>query len=599
MVNYASRLEYAVTNTDINKIDYGQIFLLARTEFRLPNKVMIIRIITLIFLSYFTYSKPANAQINPQPVIPTPQPLPRVDPLPPPDDLLQPPEAPSTFPSSPPLQVPGKITVTQFAVVGSTVFSPTQLATVLQPFTSRPIAFAELLEAQAAVTQLYFDRGYVTSGAFIPPQTLQDGTVVIEVVEGQVEEIEIAGLKRLNSGYIRSRIESSIEAPLNQNQLFQSLQLLQLDPLIQKLSVNLTAGSRPGLSRLEVAVEEAPAFFAQISADNLRSPSVGTVRRQVQVSHNNLTGFGDRLNATYYNTEGSNTLDDFSYTIPINAKNGTISLRHRRTRSEIIEEPFDELDIDTKSRTYEVGFRQPIYQTPTTEITLGLTGSLEESKTTLLGEPFPGSVGAEDDGEIRISSVRFFQEYAARTTKDVFVARSEFSFGINVFDATVNQRAPDSRYFSWRGQAQYLRLLAPDTVFLVRSDIQLAPRSLFPQEQFSLGGGLSVRGYRQDALLADNGVFISSEFRLPIMRVRDWNTTLQLTPFFDFGTVWNSNELEFSEPTLASTGVGLRLQVGTRFSAQLDWGIPLIDIDTNGDSWQEDGIYFYLKYRAF
>ncbi|NEN89097.1 MAG: ShlB/FhaC/HecB family hemolysin secretion/activation protein [Okeania sp. SIO3H1] len=558
---------------------------------------MIVWIIILISLSYVSTSEPAIAQTTPRPVNPNPQPIPQVEPLPPPDDLLQPP--PTQLPQSPPLQIPGQITVTQFVVVGSTVFSSTELAEILEPFTDRPISFAELLEAQTAVTQLYFEGGYVTSGAFIPPQTLQDGKVTIEVIEGVVEEIEISGLKRLNSGYIRSRIESGIKTPLNQDDLFQSLQLLQLDPLVERLSANLTAGSRPGLSRLEVEVEEAPAFFAQLSADNLRSPSVGTVRRQVQLSHSNLTGFGDRLNATYYNTDGSDTLDDFSYTIPINSKNGTISLRHRRTSSEIIEEPFNELDIETNSRTYEMSFRQPIYQTLSKEIALGLTGSVEESKTTLLGEPFPGSVGAEDDGEIRISSIRFFQEYTSRSTNDVFVARSEFSLGINAFDATVNSNAPDGRYFSWRGQAQYLRLFATDTVFLVRSDIQLAPRSLFPQEQFSLGGGLSVRGYRQDVLLGDNGLFISSEFRFPILRVREWDATLQLTPFIDFGTVWNSNDVELVEETLSSVGVGLRIQVGTRFSAQLDWGIPFVDIDTNGDSLQEDGIYFYLKYRAF
>ncbi|NEQ39699.1 MAG: ShlB/FhaC/HecB family hemolysin secretion/activation protein [Okeania sp. SIO3I5] len=560
---------------------------------------MIVWIIILIFFSYFSTSNPAIAQITPRPINPNPQPLPQIEPLPPPDDLLQPQPVPSLPPQSPPLQIPGKITVTQFAVIGSTVFSPTELAEVLKPFTGRPISFAELLQAQTTVTQLYFDHGYITSGAFIPPQTLQDGTVVIEVIEGQLEEIEISGLKRLNSSYIRSRIEPGIQTPLNQNQLFQYLQLLQLNPLIERLSANLTAGTRPGLSRLEIEVEEAPAFFAQLSADNLRSPSVGTIRLQGTISHNNLTGLGDRFNVTYYRTEGSNTLDELSYTIPINSKNGTISLRHRRTNSEIIEAPFDELDIDTNSRTYEMSFRQPIYQTPSTEIALGLTGSVEESQTTLLDEPFPGSIGAEDDGEINISSLRFFQEYTFRSTKDVFVTRSEFSLGINIFGATVNNQERDGRYFHWRGQVQYLRLLAPETVFLVRSDIQLAPISLFPQEQFSLGGGLSIRGYRQDALLADNGMFISTEFRFPILRARNWDATLQLTPFVDFGTVWNSNELELIEDTLSSVGAGLRFQIGSRFSAQLDWGIPFIEIDTNGDSLQEEGVYFYLRYRAF
>ncbi|NEP79255.1 MAG: ShlB/FhaC/HecB family hemolysin secretion/activation protein [Okeania sp. SIO3B3] len=579
---------------------------------------MIVWIIILISLSYLSTSEPATAQTTPRPVNPNPQPIPEGEPLPPPDDLLQPPPVPSPSPQSPPLQIPGKITVTQFVVVGSTVFSSTELAEILEPFTDRPISFAELLEAQTAVTQLYFDGGYVTSGAFIPPQTLQDGTVTIEVIEGIVEAIEISGLKRLNSGYIRSRIEPGIKTPLNQDDLFQSLQLLQLDPLVERLSANLTAGSRPGLSRLEVEVEEAPAFLAQLSADNLRSPSVGSFRRQIQLSHSNLTGFGDRLNATYYNTEGSDTLDDFSYTIPINPKNGTISLRHRRTSSEILQEFFDvdedvdrvNIELETNSRTYEMSFRQPIYQTLSKEIALGLTGSVDESKTTFNGDPFPDI----SDGEVTISSVRFFQEYTSRSTNDVFVARSEFSLGINDFevsdldangfnangfDPNLNREVPDERYFSWRGQAQYLRLFAPDTVFLIRSDIQLTPRSLFPQEQFSLGGGLSVRGYPQSALIADNGLFISSEFRFPILRVREWDAVLQVTPFVDFGTVWNSSEVELDEETLSSVGVGLRIQVGTRFSAQLDWGIPLVDIETNGNSLQEDGIYFYLKYRAF
>jgi len=40
--------------------------------------------------------------------------------------------------------------------------------------------------------------------------------------------------------------------------------------------------------------------------------------------------------------------------------------------------------------------------------------------------------------------------------------------------------------------------LAPDTLLLVRGNVQLADRALVPIEQFSLGGLESVRGYRQD-----------------------------------------------------------------------------------------------------
>ena len=48
---------------------------------------------------------------------------------------------------------------------------------------------------------------------------------------------------------------------------------------------------------------------------------------------------------------------------------------------------------------------------------------------------------------------------------------------------------------------------------------------------------------------------------------------------------------------LPSLGVGLNFSMGTRFNARLDWGIPLVDIEAEGDSLQEDGVYFSLDYN--
>ena len=44
---------------------------------------------------------------------------------------------------------------------------------------------------------------------------------------------------------------------------------------------------------------------------------------------------------------------------------------------------------------------------------------------------------------------------------------------------------------------------ATEALFVVRSDVQFATTDLVPLEQFGLGGLRSVRGYRQDALLAE------------------------------------------------------------------------------------------------
>ena len=363
---------------------------------------------------------PANAQtiIPKDPtVLPIPQPLPEPQTLPPLEELLSTPgQTPGiTQPSLE--QIPGKITVTQFEVIGNTVFSRTELTKVLEPFTNKSISFAELLKAQAAISQLYIKSGYITSGAFIPPQELKNGVVKIQVIEGQVESINITGLQKLKAGYLRSRLGLATKTPLNQNRLLQSLQMLQLDPLIANLSAELAAGSRPGISTLEIKVREAKAFSAQVSIDNQRSPGVGSFRRQLQINHNNLLGFGDRFHFGYINTDGSNSLDDLSYSIPINPYNGNISLNYSLTNSNVIEKPFNTLDIQSESRNYQITYRQPLKQTPNEEFSLGLTASRQESQTSLLNLPFPLSIGANEQGETKISALHFFQEYTQRNSQ--------------------------------------------------------------------------------------------------------------------------------------------------------------------------------------
>ena len=533
-----------------------------------------------------------------QPSFPSPSPSPEIpQQLPPPDQLLQPPQTtPPPSENSP--GVPQSITVERFEVLGSTVFSPEQLAKVLAPFTNRPISFAELFQARAAITQLYFDNGYITSGAYIPPQALQGKVVQIQVLEGGLESIQITGTRRLNPNYIRRRVALGTNKPLNRDRLLQALQLLQLNPLISNISAELSAGTRPGQSILEVQVSEAQSTTVQAAIDNGRVPAVGSFRRNIQLNEGNVLGIGDRISFGYNNTDGSNAIDT-SYSLPLNPRNGTLTLGYGTTSSQVIEPPFDRLDIKSESRYYDISLRQPIIQTPSQELAVGLSASRLESETSLLGEPFALSQGADDKGRTRISALRFFQEWTQRNTRQVIAVRSQFNLGIGAFDATINEERPDSRFLSWQGQAQWVRLLAPETLFLLRGNVQLSATSLVPLEQFTLGGLQSVRGYRQDLLLTDNGAFASAEVRLPVLRLANGRGVLQVAPFVDLGTTWNSGRAAPDTNSLASVGLGLVWQQSNRFTARLDYGIPLISVSSTERTWQENGLYFSVFYNPF
>ncbi len=537
------------------------------------------------------------AQLPPQP--PSLSPFPEIEPsptLPSPQELLQPSSGES---QENPGAIPQTTIVKRFEIVGSTVFRPEELAEITQPFTNRPISLAELYQVRSAITQLYTERGYINSGAFLPPQELLDGTVTIQVIEGGVERINITGTQRLRESYIRDRLAIATTSPLNINRLLQALQLLQLNPLIENISSELSASPRPGLSLLDIEVIEADSFEVRLFADNKRTPSVGSFRRGVGLTQANLLGFGDSLRFDYANTDGSDNFD-FNYTFPLNARNGTLSLIYGTGPSEVISAPFDVLDIESDSRYYELTFRQPIIQTPAQELIVGITGSHQASETTLLGQAFPVSLGADDEGNTSVSAIRLFQEWINRDQASVLALRSQFSVGVDAFNATVNSgELPDTHFFSWRFQGQWVRLLAEDMLLLLRTDVQIASEPLLSLEQFRFGGLDSVRGYPQDTLLTDNGVFVSAEVRLPILRVSQWDGILHLTPFIDYGRGWNDSGIDPDPDYLGSFGLGLQWQQGRSLSIRAGLGFAWNEFQSLDRTWFEDRVYFSVIYTPF
>lgn len=543
---------------------------------------------------------------------------PNLPPIPPQDIIPPTPPTPPFPPVTPPKARPSTaetITVTKFIFTGNTAFTGEELTEeITTGLTNKPLSLTRLLEIASGVANLYATKGYSTSGAIIsiPEQTQQQGRGIVEVrvIEGELEEITILSAKdslSLNPNYIRSRLQLAASKPLNINRLQEALQLLQLDPLISKISATLSAGSRSGQSVLEVAVTEAPSFNVRVVADNYRSPSIGSFDRGSIVSEANLLGLGDGLSLSYFNTDGSDRLDT-SYTIPINPHNGTLSFTYNYQANDVIEPPFDRLDIESESNYYELNLRQPIVQnidreTQTfDEVALGLSGSWRDSQSSLSNIPFPLSPGATEDGETRIFALRFAQEWTRRNAQSVFALRSEFSVGLDAFDATTNEqiegveRIPDSRFFAWRGQAQWVRLLASDTLLLLRGNLQLADDALLPSEQFGIGGFYTVRGYRQDVLLTDNGLSASAELRLPLLSVPEEKRLLQIIPFVDYGIGWNNFDVPNPDPqNLASVGMGLLWQEDD-FNVRLDWGIPLVDIDSRDRTLQEQGLYLSMQW---
>lgn len=507
--------------------------------------------------------------------------------------------AQSNLPAPPAIQ----ISVRKVEVIGATVLKADEIQRITQPIEGKKVTFDQLQKVADSITQLYLDRGFITSRAVVMEQAIANDVVKIEVIEGSVEKIEIQGLERLRVGYVRDRINLGITTPINQNALEDQLRLLRVDPLFETVAASLRPGSSAGRSILTVQIKEAKALSGFVGADNFSPPSIGSERFGAVLNYRNLTGLGDELSAAYFRTaQGGSNAFDFNYRVPINAMNGTIQLRAAPNRSKIIDPTFSVFNIRANSDFYEISYRQPLIRSPREEVALSLGLAFQDGQTFLFQDiPTPFGIGPDANGNSRTRVLKFGQDYVRRDLRGAWAVRSQFNFGLGIFDATKNaDPIPDGRFFSWLGQIQRVQRLGADNLLIAQADVQLTPDSLLPSQQFVIGGGQNLRGFRQNARSGDNGIRVSLEDQITLQKTQSGAPILRIAPFLDFGTVWNRSNNPNNLPNqrfLAGGGLGVILEPAPGLTLRADYAVPFVNLSDRGENAQDKAFYFSAGYR--
>src|SRR5262245_4068039 len=108
---------------------------------------------------------PANAQAGG-----TPESLPLAPPETRPPPAIVPPTTPAISPG--PMVSGGvRFLLRDVRVMGSTVLSDADIETIKRPHVGKQVGANELEEIRRQLTEVYIQRGYITSGAVLPDQT--------------------------------------------------------------------------------------------------------------------------------------------------------------------------------------------------------------------------------------------------------------------------------------------------------------------------------------------------------------------------------------------------------------------------------------------
>ena len=536
-----------------------------------------------------------------------------------------------------------KVVVKKFAFEGNHVFSDRPLEKVVAEYAGREITGEELEEARVRLTRHYVEAGYITSGALLPDQDVASGVIKFQIVEGRLKEIDLVGNRWYRSWWLRHQLRRAAGQPVNFNNLRIGLQLLRQNPAISRINAELKPGAQTGESILDVKVKDEQPFRFGLVITNTRPPSVGEGIGELYLSDLNLTGHNDPLDLRWglarWTKDGAINYAGFDnvsgiYEFPVTPWATTLALHASKNDSSIIDETFAALRITSQTTQFGLALRQPLYRTLRDTASVSLSADRSRGETFLLGQPFSLSPGAIN-GRTDVFATRFTMEWTNRSQVHVLALRSVFSLGLYALGSThaepaaasgpvsgagggqgLDNEVPDSRFFSWVGQAQYVRRIFDtsalrekpetfgwnvlrETTVVLRANAQLANKPLLSLEQFSIGGMQSVRGYRENQLLRDEGVFASAELRIPLWLAKDKTPLVSLAPFFDWGSGWNAGKADDNYQSIYSAGVGLLVNATRHTQVTLYWGHPFVNLHEEKASLQDYGLHFAISINAF
>ncbi|MBK7949100.1 MAG: ShlB/FhaC/HecB family hemolysin secretion/activation protein [Deltaproteobacteria bacterium] len=347
------------------------------------------------------------------------------------------------------------------------------------------------------------------------------------------------------------------------------------------------------MSRLVVRIVEVNPWRVLVQGANDGEPSLGEWVGTAVVSNGNLLGVGDFLGVQYRIAEGLHDVQG-RYRIPITRYESQVEIVARSTWSMVVLSPVDELDISNRTSTYGVALVQPIIDRTRVSAELFVRGEWRRSQSYLDGERESFDLGPEQ-GKSTVVVIRTGLDLIARSRYMAGAIRLQLSEGLDVLGATSHGgTTPDSQYHAGLIQLDIgARHPSLPVRAQIRSAIQIASDRLLGLEQFGIGGMDSVRGYRQNQLVRDNGAMTTAEVyvgtRLP--RLGDFRPSLEIGPNFGFGYGWDDAHDARPAAHVLSTGVSALLSVLPNAALEIYWAYPLDRLGGSpGRAVQDDGL---------
>ena len=477
------------------------------------------------------------------------------------------------------VQQDGKVYIRAVGVTNSKILSDTEIQSITDSVIGKFVSFEDLEKLVQDFNYAYATKGYVTARAFLPPQTIQDGVVKINLVEGLVGEVSVDNNKWTSENYIKKRISAQ------KGDIFQIVELEQ--DILKfnkynngiKLKANLVKGEQIGTTDIKLQADETFPFHITALMDNAGRKTIGELRGGLMAQADSLFKQRDRLTIGSYASRHSVT-PFADYNIPVNKYDGRVGFLFSSSYAQIGEGPYKIFDIESRSYNYSLYYTHPLIRKPNFELN-GYVGANYKQASTAFG----GYTINTD----KIASIEAALNARLDTKKGIWYLNQGVYQAFPLFDK-------DLKYFKYTGSLIRLHDFGHGIVGQLRGMYQFSPQDVIPYiDQFQAGGLATIRGYSEGLLIGRSGYIISTELMFPIapqqITIKKKSEKRQIPfigryvkgiAFVDHAGVYpfkgeGPGARSYSQADyMLSMGLGLRISLPGDATARLYWGCPLM-----------------------
>lgn len=484
-----------------------------------------------------------------------------------------------------------QVLIVSIEVEGYTLLTEDEVRTLVGPFENQELSLDAMQKIADLITDEYRKRGYPTSRAYLPPQQINKGVLIIQIVEGKLGKIEIRGNKYFKTSTIERKIDLRPYGLFDYASLQRSLISLNEHP-DRFARVVLVPGTESGTTDVIVNVEDRSPIHFVFEYDNYSSRYLNEDRYSGILEHNNLSGHDDKLRliAQFGESELLSSAEGrYLYPLSTSLEAGAY-FTYSKTR---LAREFIELEARGEAQTYGVFLSQILTEGEAHDLRLNLGFDYKSMRNELLG------VESSHD-EVRVLKAGLDLDLNDRFGRTILTLEGDFGIpdfmgAMEAKDASASRVGAGSKF--QKGVMNLFRLqpTAFGTSLLWKNSAQFSNHRLVAGEQFQIGGPTSVRGYPVGEFSGDKGYYTALELSIPpywvdkqtqvfFSDVKLYNA-MRFVIFYDWATV-NIKNLgvgEAENQVLHGIGAGMRFNVKNDLAFRLELGHPLGKAPSDGD----------------